>query len=91
MTQSIKISDDAKEKLLRLQAQLLLEKNHKIPLKDLLDLLLNVALSEPERLYQMMKNGGNQGHESWKKRLHAPIKWGIKDSSTNIDEYIAGR
>ncbi len=91
MTQSIKISDDAKEKLLHLQAQLLLEKNHKIPLKDLLDLLLNVALSEPERLYQMMKNNENKSRESWKKRLNAPIKWGIKDSSTNIDEYIAGR
>jgi len=92
VTQSVKISDKLKEELLRLQARVLLETNRKIPLKDLLEGLVTIALANPDAISRILnKLSGAQPEAQWRKKLENPIDWGIADSSQNIDEHIAGQ
>lgn len=91
MTQSIKISDELKNKIQQIQAQIFLEKGRKIPLKDLLEELLKLALANSTLLSQVMLQTPEKSVEDlWRKKFDNPKDWEITDSSSNIDEHIAG-
>ncbi|OLS16392.1 MAG: hypothetical protein RBG13Loki_0020 [Promethearchaeota archaeon CR_4] len=91
MTQSIKISDELKNKIQQLQAQIFLQNGHKISLKDLLEKFLKLALANPTLLSQVMQQTQEKSVEDqWRKKFDIPKDWGITDSSSNIDRHIAG-
>lgn len=90
-TQSIKLKDDKKEKLDKFLAKLLVKENIRVPLQELVGVMVDFALeNEEDFINRLRKLPPLEQDPAWKS-LENPMHWGIKDSSKRIDEFLYGR
>jgi len=93
MTQSIKISDHAKDRISKLQRKILLENNIKYTQMEIFEVLIDEAIDDDKiiaKLIQKKKNLKSTKKEvDWDEMLANPLELGISDASEHIDETIA--
>lgn len=90
-TQSIKLEDEKKEKLDKFLAKLLVQENIRISTQELMGVIIDFALeNEEDFINRLRKLPPLEEDPAWK-GLENPMRWGIKDSSKRIDEFLYGR
>lgn len=88
MTTTVKLNDQMKREIENLQAQILINQHRKLTQQEILEKLIEFALKFAENIFGALeKNESVEGDYAWK-MLDNPLKWGIKDSSTSIDENL---
>ncbi len=90
MTVSIKIDDLKKQKLDRFLAQLLLTEGKKVTLQEAVGLMIDHALENQDEFIQNLKDLPPLEDDPIWKMMENAKHLGIKDLSTNIDEYLYG-
>ncbi len=90
MTVSIKIDDLKKQKLDRFLAQLLLTEGKKVTLQEAVGLMIDHALENQDEFIQNLKDVPPLEDDPIWKMMENAKHLGIKDLSTNIDEYLYG-
>lgn len=90
MSVAIKIKREEKEKLDRFLASLILRENMKITLQEALSLIIDYALENEEEIVKRLKGLPPLEEDPAWKALEKPTRWGIKDSSKRIDEFVYG-
>jgi len=90
MTVSIKIDDLKKQKLDRFLAQLLLTEGKKVTLQEAVGLMIDHALENQDEFIQNLKEVPPLEDDPIWKMMENAKHLGIKDLSTNIDEYLYG-
>ena len=91
LTKSIRIEGAKKEKLDMFLASLLLKEGVKITLQDAVGLMVEYALENEEDIIKRLKELPPLEEDPAWKGLENPMRWGIKDSSRRIDEFVYGR
>jgi len=91
LTTTVKIEDAKKEKLDMFLASLLLKEGVKITLQEALGLMVDYALENEEDIIKRLKELPPLEEDPAWKGLETPMRWGIKDSSKRIDEFLYGR
>jgi len=91
LTATVKIEADKKEKLERFLASLLLREGVKITLQEALGLIVDFALENEEDIIKRLRELPPLEEDPAWKGLENPMRWGIKDSSKRIDEFLYGR
>ena len=91
MTVTIKIEDAKKEKLDKFLARLLLNEGVKIALQEAVGLMVDYALENEDEIINRLKELPPLEEDPAWKDLENPRRWGIKDSSKRIDEFLYGR
>jgi len=91
LTTTIKIEDSKKEKLDMFLASLLLKEGVKITLQEAVGLMVDYALENEEDIIKRLKELPPLEEDPAWKSLENPMRWGIKDSSRRIDEFLYGR
>lgn len=88
---TVKISKDYKERLDRLQASLLLATGKKIPLQELLEMLVQLGVDQETTLQERVTGESNAiKPERSSKILKMPSDWGVETSEKTIDKIIYG-
>ena len=91
--QSIKISDQGKQMIMKLQSRLVLDANLKISFIEILDIIISNSLKDDELFEKIKATHKNQNIDendyNWDEILEKPLNWEIEDSSAHIDEDIA--
>jgi len=91
LTTTIKIEDAKKEKLDMFLASLLLKEGVRITLQEAVGLMVDYALeNEEDIIKRLTKLPPLEEDPAWK-GLENPKRWGIKDSSKRIDEFLYRR
>ena len=91
MAATIKIEHAKKEKLDKFLASLLLQQGVKITLQEAVGLMVDYALENEEDIIKRLKELPPLEQDPAWKALETPMRWGIKDSSKRIDEFLYGR
>ena len=91
LTTTIKIEDAKKEKLDKFLASLLLREGVKITLQEAVGLMVDYALENEEDIIKRIKELPPLEDDPAWKGLENPMRWGVKDSSKRIDEFLYGR
>jgi len=88
MTTTMKINDQIKREIENLQAQILINQHRKLTQQEIMEKLIEFALKFAVNIFGALEeNKPVEDDYAWK-MLENPLKWGIKDSSTNIDENL---
>jgi hypothetical protein len=91
LTATIKIQQEEKEKLDKFLAALLLHEGIKITLQEAVGLLIDYGLENQDEIVKRLKELPALEEDPAWKCLENPMRWGIRDSSTRIDEFLYGR
>ena len=91
VTTTIKIENDKKEKLDKFLASLLLKEGIKVSLQEAVNLIVDYALENEEAVIAKLKEMPPLEEGPAWKALEKPRRWGIRDSSRRIDEFLYGR
>jgi len=91
MSATVKIEKEKKEKLDKFLASLLLREGIKTTLQEALSIIIDYALQNEEQIIQKLKELPPLEEDPAWKAIENPSHWGIKDSSTRIDEHLYGR
>ncbi len=93
MNQSIKISVHAKERIEQLSSRLLLEKHIKVSQIELLEYLVDYALTDDDIIEKIVKDKKLRKKSlkvtNWEEVFENPPDWNIDNLSENIDENIS--
>jgi hypothetical protein len=90
MAVAVKIEEQKKAKVERFLASLVLQENLKITTQEAIGLMIDYALeNEGEIIKKLKQLPALEDDPAWK-ALTNPKRWGIKDSSTRIDEAVYG-
>ncbi len=84
MSTTIKVSDETKQLLDRIQAKMTLTFHKKKTLSELVDIIIQLALKHEDELLQAEKLPSLEKDPAMK----PPIDWGIETDASKIDEYI---
>lgn len=88
---TVKIEGAKKEKLDKFLASVLLKEGIKVTLQEALGLMVDYALENEENFINRLRElPPLEGDPAWKE-LENPRHWGVKDSSSRIDEFLYGR
>jgi hypothetical protein len=90
MTVAIKIEEKKKAKVERFQASLLIQENLKVSLQEAIGLMIDYALENEEEFIKRLKELPALEEDPAWKTLDNPKRWGVKDSSKRIDEFVYG-
>ncbi|MHA1231858.1 MAG: hypothetical protein ACTSPQ_14550 [Candidatus Helarchaeota archaeon] len=88
MTASIKISDDLKRLIEELQAKILIYQKRKLKQQEIIEKMLNFAAGYIDSIFGIIEDKKSIEDDYAYKVLYKPKKWGISDSSINIDRYL---
>jgi len=91
LTATIKIENAKKEKLDKFLASLLLKEGVKISLQEAVGLMVDYALENEENIVKRLREMPPLEEDPAWKGLEKPKRWGVKDSSKRIDEFLYGR
>lgn len=91
MAIAVKIESEKKDKLDKFLASLFIKEGIKISLQEALGLMVDFALENEEVFVKKLKGLPPLENDYAWKALTKPKRWGIKDSSERIDEYLYGR
>lgn len=89
MAVTVKLDEDRKRKLEKLLAELLVEREKKIPLQEALGKAVDRALEDDEFLKDLAELPSLEEDPGWK-MLKKPKHWKVKDSSEGIDKHLYG-
>lgn len=89
MSTTVKLDEDRKRKLEKLLAELLIEREKKIPLQEALGKAVDRALEDEDFLKDLAELPSLEEDPGWK-MLKKPKHWGIEDSSEDIDKHLYG-
>ncbi len=90
MAVAIKIEEQKKAKVERFLATLLLQENLKITTQEAIGLMIDYALENEEEIVKKLKQlPALEDDPAWK-TLNNPKRWGVRDSSARIDEFVYG-
>jgi hypothetical protein len=88
MTTTVKLNDQIKREIENLQAQILIKQNRKLTQQEIMEKLIEFALKFAINIFgSLEENKPVEEDYAWK-MLDNPLKWGIKDSSTTLDEKL---
>jgi len=87
---TIKIDNEKKQKLDRFLAQLLLKEGKKVTLQEAVGLMIDHALENEDEFIQNLKDLPSVEEDPLWKMMKNAKHLGIKDLSTNVDEYLYG-
>jgi hypothetical protein len=88
VTVAIKIEERKKAKVERFLASLVLQENLKITTQEAIGLMIDYALENEEEIVKKLKQmPALEDDPAWK-ALNNPKRWGVKDSSSRIDEFV---
>ncbi len=90
MTKSIKINDEMKREIEKLEAKILIKQNRKLTQQEILDKLLKFSLKFVDNIFGSLEDSESFEDDYAWKMLEKPLKWGIKDASIEIDKYVYG-
>jgi hypothetical protein len=90
MTIAIKIEERKKAKVDRFLASLMLQENKKITTQEAIGLMIDYALENEDEIVKKLKQLPVLEDDPAWKALNNPKHWGVKDSSTRIDEFVYG-
>jgi len=88
---TVKIELEKKQKLDKFLASLLLREGIKITLQEALSLIIDYALENEEEIIKRLKELPPLEEDPAWKAIEKPMRWGIRDSSKRIDEFLYGR
>ncbi len=86
---TLRISDEVNRKLEEYLALLLLQKGIKIDKKRFVEKAILHAIRDKKFIEELVGDVPLEEDPAWV-LLDKPKRWGIKDSSTRIDEYLYG-
>jgi hypothetical protein len=90
MTLTIKIDDCKKQKLDRFIAKLLLREGKKVTIQEAVGVMIDHALKDEDEFMSHFKQLPPLKEDPLWELIENPKHLGIKDLSTNIDEYLYG-
>jgi hypothetical protein len=90
MTLTIKIDDCKKKKLDRFLAKVLLRDGKKVTIQEAVGVMIDQALENEDEFMQRFKELPPLEEDPLWKMMQNPKHIGVKNLSTNIDEYIYG-
>ncbi|MHA1268562.1 MAG: hypothetical protein ACTSPY_02125 [Candidatus Helarchaeota archaeon] len=88
MTKSIKIRDDLKREIEKLEAKIFIKQNRKLTQQEILQKLLKFSLKFVDNIFGSLEDTDSYEDDYAWKMLEKPLKWGIKDASIETDKYI---
>ncbi len=88
MTVAIKIEERKKAKVERFIASLMLEENIKVTTQEAIGLMIDYALENEEEIIKKLKQFPVLEEDPAWKALNNPKHWGVRHSSTKIDEFV---
>jgi len=91
LTATIKIERQKKRKLDKFLASLLLQQGVKITLQEAVGLMVDYALENEEEIIKRLRELPPLEEDPAWKALENPMRWGIKDSTKRIDEFLYAR
>jgi len=84
----MKLNNKIKREIENLQAQILINQHRNLTQQEIMEKLIEFALKFAESIFGILEeNKPLEDDYAWKILDH-PLKWGIKDSSTTIDEKL---
>ena len=86
---TLRISDEVNRRLEEYLALLLLQRGIKIDKKSFVEKAILYAIRDEEFIKELVGDVPLEEDPAWV-LLDKPRRWGIKDSSTRIDEYLYG-
>jgi hypothetical protein len=91
MSTSVKLDEEDKAKLEKLQALLTLKHGRKVTQQELLSGLIGSALEKDEETAQLFFGADKpMSDKEFSKTLALVSDWGVEDASQKIDEYLYG-
>jgi hypothetical protein len=90
MTLTIKIDESKKQKLDRFLAKLYLAEGKKVTIQEAVGAMIDHALEDEEEFMGHFQELPPLEEDPLWKMMQNPKRLGIKDLSTNIDEYLYG-
>ncbi len=90
MTLSVKIDDCKKKKLDRFIAKLLLREGKKVTIQEAIGVMIDHALEDEDEFMAHFKELPPLEEDPLWKMMENPKHLGIKDLSSNIDEFLYG-
>ena len=90
MTTTVKINNELKRRLEELQAKLLIFQKKKLNQQEILEKLLEFSLIHSEKIFGLLEELNFIREDYAWKMLDKPLKWGVTDTSVNIDEQLYG-
>lgn len=91
LTTTIKIEDAKKRELDKFLASILLKEGVKITLQEAVGLMVDYALENEEDIIKRIKELPPLEEDPAWNGLENPMRWGVRDSSKRIDEFLYGR
>jgi len=88
MTTTVRLNDQLKREIENLQAQLLINQHRKLTQQEIMEKLIEFALKFTVNIFGTLEENKPVEDDYAFKMLDKPLKWGIKDSSINIDEKL---
>lgn len=84
----MKLDNKIKREIKNLQSQILINQHRNLTQQEIMEKLIEFALKFTENIFGTLEeNKPLEDDYAWKILDH-PLKWGIKDSTTNINEKL---
>lgn len=90
MSASIKLSEDAKRTLEKLQARITLATGSKIPQQHLLDTIIRLSADNIDQILETAKRARPLTGSQLDALLGAPMDWGAETQEEEIDQTLYG-
>ena len=90
LTKTVKLRDQLKREIEDLQAKLLINQNKKVNQQEIIEELIKFSLNHAENIFGSIEKEVLSEEDYALEVLDKPMKWGINDSSKDIDEYLYG-
>jgi hypothetical protein len=90
MVKTVRLDEGRKAALDRFLVSLIVKRNVKVSLQEILGLIVDYSLENREELIKRIKRVPSLENDPAWIMLKEPDNWGVEDASEKVDEYLYG-